>query len=351
VRARLPRALRVAEVVEESADTRSFAFDVPPSDADLLRYEPGQFLTLRIPSERTGSVARCYSLSSAPLIDDRLVVTVKRTPGGYGSNWLCDNVRPGDEVEILPPGGTFVHKNLASDILLVAAGSGVTPIFSILKSVLAHGHGRAFLIYANRDRESIIFAGAIAEFARTHKDRFEVFHWLESERGLPSAGALSEIAAPYAGRDAFICGPAPFMDAATEALLAVGSPSAQIKREIYHSLSGDPFVAEAADPAEDPAARTVPVEVRLDGETYRFAWPENQSLVTALLARDVEAPYSCREGECGACQCLLVSGHVTMANNDVLSPSEVGEGAILGCQAYPDLDGAEPVAVEIDFDA
>ncbi len=122
--------LQVAEVVEETADARSLVFTIPDGSdipADRLRYSPGQFLTLRVPSEQTGSVARCYSLSSAPTIDKHLTVTVKRTADGYASNWLCDNAHAGMRMHVLAPSGTFVPKNLDADLLLLAAGSAHHP--------------------------------------------------------------------------------------------------------------------------------------------------------------------------------------------------------------------------------
>ena len=124
--------LTVSAVVEETADTRSIVFAVPDDLRDKFAYRPGQFLTLRIPSERTGSVARCYSLASSPFSDDAPKVTVKRTSDGYGSNWLCDNVAAGQTIEVLPPAGVFTPKSLDHDFLLFGGGSGITPVISIL---------------------------------------------------------------------------------------------------------------------------------------------------------------------------------------------------------------------------
>ena len=125
--------------------------------ADRLRYSPGQFLTLRVPSDRTGSVARCYSLCSSPFTGDPMTVTVKRTVDGYASNWLCDNAHAGMKIHVLAPSGTFVPKTLDTDFLLLAAGSGITPMMAICKSALAEGSGKVVLIYANRDENSVIF--------------------------------------------------------------------------------------------------------------------------------------------------------------------------------------------------
>src|SRR5439155_10086266 len=133
--------------------------------------------TLRVPSDKTGSVARCYSLASSPHIDDAPKVTVKRTVGGYASNWLCDNVSAGDRIDVLPPAGTFTPADLDTDFLLWAGGSGITPVMSILKSALCAGTGRVVLVYANRDERSVIFADELRSLTARHGGRLTVVHW------------------------------------------------------------------------------------------------------------------------------------------------------------------------------
>jgi 3-ketosteroid 9alpha-monooxygenase subunit B len=189
--------LRVAQVIAETTDASSLVFEVPEQAREKFAYRPGQFLTLRIPSDRTGSVARCYSLASSPFTDDRPKVTVKRTSDGYGSNWLCDNIKPGDQLEVLPPSGVFTPKDLDEDLLLCAAGSGITPVMSILKSALARGSGKIVLCYANRDADSVIFASELRELAEKNPQRLVVVHWLEALQGLPTVTALSELLRPY----------------------------------------------------------------------------------------------------------------------------------------------------------
>jgi 3-ketosteroid 9alpha-monooxygenase subunit B len=335
--------LQLAAVVDETADARSLIFKVPDGSqipADRLRYAPGQFLTLRVPSDRTGSVARCYSLCSSPFTDDALTVTVKRTVDGYASNWLCDNAHPGMHIHVLAPSGTFVPKTLDADFLLLAAGSGITPMLAILKSALSEGAGKVALIYANRDENSVIFAGALRELAAKYPDRLTVVHWLESVQGLPSALALGGLIGPYTGRDAFICGPGPFMAAAEEALKSAGAAPEKIHIEVFKSLESDPFAAvviEEDDSDQGPATAIV----TLDGETHEIRWPRNAKLLDVLLDKGLDAPFSCREGHCGACAVLKKSGDVTMECNDVLEASDLDEGLILGCQARPKSDSVE----------
>src|SRR5438067_1118968 len=236
-----PHILTVAEVIAETADASSVVFEVAPEQAEAFQYRPGQFLTLR-----TGEVARCYSLSSAPHEGSRLKVTVKRTEGGYGSNWVCDNISTGSTIEVLPPAGVFTPKSFDEDFLLFAGGSGITPVMSILKTALCRGTGRVVLIYANRDERSVIFARELAGLALQHPDRLIVVHWLESVQGLPGVAQLKALAAPFASFEAFLCGPGPFMDAARQALKDLGHPRARIHLEKFVSLGGNPFERAAA---------------------------------------------------------------------------------------------------------
>jgi 3-ketosteroid 9alpha-monooxygenase subunit B len=341
--------LEVADVVEETSDARSLVFKVPdgPDDPDIpaerLRYAPGQFLTLRIPSDRTGSVARCYSLCSSPFTDDALTVTVKRTADGYASNWLCDNAHAGMRVHVLAPSGTFVPKTLDTDFLLLAAGSGITPMLAICKSALAEGSGQVTLVYANRDEASVIFAAALRELADKYPDRLTVVHWLESVQGLPSTAALATLFGPLRGRDAFLCGPAPFMAAAEEALRTAGTTDDKIHIEVFKSLESDPFarvVIEDDDPDDSDQGPATAV-VTLDGQTHEITWPRKAKLLDVLLDKGLDAPFSCREGHCGACAVLKKSGEVDMAINDVLEQADLDEGLILGCQALPTSDSVE----------
>ena len=253
--------LQVADVVKETDDARSLVFavpdgaDIPP---DRLQYTPGQFLTLRVPSDRTGCVARCYSLCSSPFTGDPLTVTVKRTDGGYASHWLCDNAHPGMRIHVLAPSGTFVPKTLDTDFLLLAAGSGITPMMSICKSALAEGSGRVVLIYANRDEKSVIFAAALRELAAKYPDRLTVVHWLESVQGLPSAAALARLAAPYTDRDALHLRARARSWRPPRRRWRRSSARDAVHIEVFKSLDSDPFAAvviEEDDSDEAPGHR------------------------------------------------------------------------------------------------
>ncbi|QTJ66707.1 ferredoxin--NADP reductase [Rhodococcus sp. ZPP] len=325
----------VAAVVEETSEARSLVFDVPPERRDEFAYKPGQFLTLRIPSDRSGSVARCYSLASSPFTDDLPKVTVKRTADGYGSHWLCDHVDVGDRIEVLPPAGAFTPVDLDEDVLLFAAGSGITPVMSILKSALSQGSGKVMLFYANRDERSIIFAAELRELASRHDDRLTVVHWLESVQGLPTARQLASLSDRWHDRRAYVCGPRPFMGAIHEALALVGMPRNKVHAEVFTSLSGDPFAPEVEQiPVGDEGA-TATVEVQLDGDTHNLSWPRAATLVDVMLSKGLEVPYSCREGECGSCACTVIEGEVSMDSAAILDPEDIANGYILACQARP----------------
>ncbi|MCY7395290.1 MAG: 3-ketosteroid-9-alpha-hydroxylase [Nocardioides sp.] len=233
--------LTVVDVVEQTADAHSISFVGPEAAAAELAYTPGQFLTFAVPSEQTGVAARCYSLSSSPYDGGPLTVTVKRTASGYASNWMCDHLRVGDQIRVLAPSGIFTPRSLDADLLLIAGGSGITPIMSITRAALAAGAGRVVVLYANRDEESVIFARELGDLAAAHPDRLLVVHWLESVHGLPTQDQLQAFAAQFTTYDAFVCGPAPFMKAAVAALKDLGLPRERRHQEKFVSLGGNPF--------------------------------------------------------------------------------------------------------------
>ena len=323
--------LPVAEVISETHDACSLVFAVPPELSGEFAYRPGQFLTVRIPSSREGSVARCYSLSSSPHTGDRHTITVKRVDDGYASNWLADNVTAGTMLDILPPAGTFTPRSLDTDFLMFAGGSGITPVMSIVKSALTRGRGRVTLIYTNRDERSVIFSQELRRLAAGAGNRLLVLHWLDSLQGPPTAAALAALARPFASRDVFLCGPDPYMAVVRQALAQLGVPAQRIHIERFLSLAENPFEEQQPD-ADSTAAE---LEVCLDGEKRVLAWPAGARMLDVLIDEGLDAPYSCRQGICGACACQLTAGEVKMAHNEVLEEADVADGYILACQAVP----------------
>ncbi|OBK85244.1 ferredoxin--NADP reductase [Mycolicibacter sinensis] len=330
--------LRIFEVVKETAEAVTLIFDVPDELTDRFGYAPGQFLTVRVPSGRDGSVARCYSLCSSPHCDERMAVTVKRTPDGYASNWICDNVAVDSVLTVLEPSGAFVPRSLGDDVLLCAAGSGITPIMSIAKSVLVAGAGHVTLVYANRDSDSVIFDRQLRELAEKFPARLHVAHWLVEHRGMPTAAGIAELVAPYTGREVYLCGPAAFAAATTDALRGLGVSADRIHLEEYRSLDSNPFVAPAAEPAPGGAAGGPVVHVEFDGDTYDFDWPDQTPLLDVLLAAGLDIPYVCRESACGTCVCSVKSGRTRMRQNESLIDEELERGLTLACQTLPESD-------------
>jgi 3-ketosteroid 9alpha-monooxygenase subunit B len=221
---------------------------------------------------------------------------------------------------------------------------------SIVKSALTHGTGHIVLVYANRDESSVIFAPELAELAQKYVDRFVLVHWLESLQGLPTADRLRPVAEYFTSYDAFVCGPGPFMTGVVAMLKELGFPRERRHQEKFVSLGGNPFgdalgeAFEIGDPgAEEPEtpARDTPATVSgdLDGEEFAFDdWPPDRPLLDHLLEKGVAAPYSCREGNCSACACIVTEGEVQMRRNDVLDDEDLADGVRLACQSLPVSD-------------
>ncbi|MEV0292231.1 ferredoxin--NADP reductase [Nocardia sp. NPDC050710] len=373
--------VKVREVIAETADARTLVLEIPDDLTDRFGYRPGQYLTVRVPSERTGSVARCYSLCSSPHCDARLAVTVKRVPGGFASNLLCDTVVAGDLLTVLGPAGNFGPRRFDADVLLCAGGSGITPIMSIIKSMLGIGRGNIAVLYANRDRNSVIFARQLAELTRRYPRRLRVLQWLESERGLPTARGLAKVLKPYARREWFLCGPTGFVATLESAADALRVSRFRIHREEFRSLDRNPFegagsssravttavgfggqVADAVAPvavvsaasdttddsldsADTPIGAVAVVRVEIDGATHRLDWPTHHRLLDVLLDNGIDAPYVCRESACGSCVCSVKRGRTRMVRNEALIDDELARGLTLACQTLP-----ESARVDIAFD-
>ena len=329
-------ALKVKAVNEETHDAKSVVFEVPPELAETFRYRPGQFLTLRLPVLGR-HLPRCYSMSSAPTLDAHLRVTVKRVKDGRGSNWVCDRVRPGDTLEVMAPAGVFTPGSLQGDFLLCAGGSGITPVFSILRSALAHGQGRVRLLYANRDERSVIFRDELNALAAAHPARLQVIHWLDSVQGVPSVAQLAELARPWAQAQAFICGPGLFMDAMASALDKAGMPGEHVHVERFVSLPDEEDVAaiNAAAPAPAAAVERATVEMELDGEVHVLDVAGTETLLDAALKAGINAPHSCQAGMCASCMCQVVEGEVHLRHNEVLDAKDLAKRWTLSCQALP----------------
>ena len=315
--------LRVAEVIAETPDAHSLVLTVPPALATAFTYRPGQYLTVLVP-QNDGNVARCYSLSSSPHTDSDLKITVKRVRDGQASNWICDHVRAGGTLDLLPPAGEFTPASLDDDLLLLAGGSGITPVMGIVKSVLAHGRGRLALVYANRDERSVIFRAELAALSEQYGDRLSVTHWLDSERGAPDEATLAEMIAEWTTREAYVCGPEPFVAVSRKALQQAGVPEDRVRIERFD--------------VDQVTGTDATLEVEIDGQTHRLPWPAGQRMLDVVIGAGLNPPFSCRQGHCGSCALRLLSGEVELVNNEVLEQEDFDEGYTLACQAVARSD-------------
>jgi ferredoxin-NADP reductase len=310
--------VRIHRVVDETPDARSFVLDVP----DDFAYEAGQFCTFRVPAD--GPQLRCYSMSSTPGVDGDFQVTVKRVPGGVVSNWMLDRLAEGDEVEVTYPAGVFCLPEGGSDVIAFAGGSGITPVFSLVKAAVATTGRRVRLLYANKDREHTIFRAELDALMAEHPDRLEVVHHLDVDDGFVDAGTIR----PWAGEgDFFVCGPTPFMDIVEGALLEQGVDPERIHIERFTTPPIDePVTAEVDD---------LTVTVELGGRKESASHHPGTTVLQMARQVGLSAPSSCESGSCATCMAMLVEGEVTMRVNNALTPEEVAEGWILTCQSVP----------------
>lgn len=322
-------SLRVAKIVQETFDARSFVLDIPLRIAQNYRYRAGQFLTFRIPHPG-GAINRCYSLSSAPETDQLHKVTVKRVPGGKGSNWFHDWVTEGDFIDTLPPSGRFVLSESDAPLLLFGGGSGITPIMSLIKSALkTHERRRVRLYYANRDQQSVIFDSELEALRQTYRTRFEISLHLDAAMGLTSANEILAALRGFGDADVYICGPDRFMALVSGTLLDAGIPQQRMRVEQFTMPSGEPATVESTT-----AECIVPNEllIHLEGAVHKVPYREGLTILDAARKAGIDPPSSCEEGFCGSCIAKCLAGRVVLASNAVLSADEIGRGWILTCQ-------------------
>ena len=350
--------LRVAEVVPETDEASSIRFEVPHELAQAFRFRAGQHLTLR--AEIGGEeVRRNYSLCTAPFEND-VMVTVKRIAGGVFSNWVGDNLKPGDVIDVMTPHGSFTTNfdpGAQRQYVAIAGGSGITPIMSLVRTALAEEpRSRFTLFYGNRDSSSVIFLEALAALKDRHMGRLEIFHFLDQEdgdvdlfNGMLDRARCDEaiehlVDDPRAVAAWFICGPGPMMDAAEAALVERGVDKDRIHIERF--TAGRPSAAlEAQMAALQQQAAGLTVSVTLDGRTRKVEFSEANILDSARAA-GLPAPFACKAGVCATCRAKVTSGKVEMAARFGLTDEEVAAGYVLTCQSVPAGEG-----VAVDYDA
>jgi 3-ketosteroid 9alpha-monooxygenase subunit B len=324
------RRLRVKDVVQEIEDARSFVLDVPADLREAFRYAPGQFCSFRVHMGED-ELARCYSMSSAPNVDGDLTVTVKRVPGGFVSNWLIDHVSAGDRLDVSRPSGSFCVRDGSSPIIAFCGGSGITPVMSIAKSVLAGSTRPVRLLYANRDANSIIFEGALASLQHGYPERFEVQHHLDTDGGFLDATSIRDFVGCHVDADFYICGPAAFMALVEDSLLGLGVDVNDIFIERFTPAEPERPRVDTPRGIDTPEA----IVLILRGKKNEVPYRAGDTVLETARRAGLPAPYSCEAGNCATCMAFTKEGTVTMRVNDALTPEEVEEGWVLTCQSVP----------------
>ena len=339
--------LRVKEVVPETHDASSFVLDVPAALRETFRYEPGQFCTFRVHVDGEERL-RSYSMSSAPETDGDLTVTVKRVAGGLVSNWFLDHLSEGDLVEVTKPAGVFCPQADERAMLGMCGGSGITPVMSITKHLLSTTRRPVRLLYANRDRQSVIFDDALTDLCARHPDRLEVRHHFDSNGGFLTAESIVEFVAGQLEADLYICGPGPFMDLVESVLrdLDVDQERVFIERFLVEQQEKEAVAAAAAGPSDAVAVVPNEVTVILGGKTVVVGYQPGDTLLETARRGGLRPPFSCESGNCATCMAFLKEGSAVMRVNNALTPEEVEEGWILTCQGLP-----RGQAVTVEYEA
>jgi ferredoxin-NADP reductase len=328
-------ALVCRAVTDETHDVRSFHFAT--ERPVRFRFEAGQFLTLDLPIDGR-TVYRCYTISSPPTRPETVSITTKRVPGGPGSNWLHDNMRPGRRLRATGPSGVFVLPTLPGKLLFLSGGSGVTPLMSMVRTLFDRAEDRdVVFVHSARSPADIIFRDELALMAR-RLPRLRVAHVVESTLGEPGwpglVGRLDQrmlglIAPDLREREVFCCGPAPYMASVRASLDAVG-----LDRSRYHeeSFSFDELPGPVAEEVIEAEA-AFSVTFAKSGKTV--ACPPGTTVLAAARQAGLRLPSSCTRGVCGTCKSRMLSGRVDMQHGGGIRPREIDQGMILICCSRP----------------
>jgi len=346
----------IKEVRRETEDCVSILLDIPENLKDKFTYLPGQHITLRA-KINAEDIRRSYSLCSSPLHNEWRIA-VKKVDGGIFSVFANHTLRPGDELELMPPLGHFIlpHNIDAKYYTCFAAGSGITPVLSIIKTGLIHQPKSQFtLIYGNRTKQSIIFKEELEALKNQYMNRFQLIYVLSREKtGAPLNEGRINIekceqifnrVTSLQADEFFICGPEAMIFSIKDWLMVKGIAERKIHFELFNTVTTTP-VKKQAQPvvaANDPVSH---ITINLDGSSLDFDLPFYQaSILDAALQQGIDLPYSCKSGVCTTCKAKLVAGKVDMDVNYGLEPEEVAKGFILTCQSHPRTE-----KVIVDFD-
>ncbi len=352
-------SLRIKQIRKETPDCVSVCLDVPESLQAIFQYKEGQNITLKA-NINGAEVRRSYSICQAPH-EKTLTVAIKKVPGGLFSAYANESLRAGDTIEVMPPTGRFnahLQEKGHGRYLAIAAGSGITPILSIIKHTLHQEPDSAFtLLYGNKNRGSIIFFEELEALKNQYMNRFTFINVLSQEKmdatvlyGRIDSEKLSafEKIIPYTDMNAvYLCGPESMIFAAKDFLLAKGLPATSIHFELFTTTGQIQTKKETDTHLITDQGPTSKITIQLDGRSMDFDLAYNgQSILDAALQRGADLPYACKGGVCCTCRAKLLQGTVQMEVNYALEPEEVAQGFILTCQAHPTSEN-----IIIDFDS
>lgn len=348
--------LKVRAVKPETRDAVTVVFDVPPELAERFRYVQGQYVTTRAVIDGE-EVRRSYSICSAAQ-DQTLRVAVKRAPGGVFSTWLMQHVKAGDTLEVMPPEGRFfvpLEATNTKDYVAFAAGSGITPILSIIATTLrTEPNSRFTLFYGNRASSTILFREELAALKDLYLDRFSLFHVMTREHqdiellngridGNKAEHLIKQFCRFETIDDVFLCGPQEMVDSIAARLKSMGFPPLHIKIELFTVKDNERQIRRQIAATNEVAE--CQVTLVLDGGLHHFSMRRNETVLDAALAHGIDVRHSCKSGVCATCRSKLVDGQVDMDANYALEDYEIARGFILSCQSYPVTDH-----ITVDFD-
>ncbi|WP_181306333.1 1,2-phenylacetyl-CoA epoxidase subunit PaaE [Rufibacter sp. XAAS-G3-1] len=351
--------VKIKEVQRETHDSVTVTLDVPEELKDTFRYTQGQYLTFR--RHHNGEeLRRSYSICSSPL-ENVWKVAIKKVPEGRFSSFANEALQPGEELEVMPPMGKFytpLHPDRQKSYVLVAAGSGITPILSIIKTVLlAEPKSQVLLLYGNRGRNSIMFKEEIEGLKNKFLARLSVYHILSREHGdtdllfgridkQKTELFLQKLIKADEVDECFICGPEEMIFGAKEALEEAGVPKEHIHFELFTSGEAGQKAAERQVRPVGEGDKKSQVQIRLDGNYHHLEMSYyGNTILDAAAETGADVPYSCKGGVCSTCRAKVLEGEVEMDVNYSLEPEEVAAGYILTCQARPLTE-----RVVVDFD-
>jgi ring-1,2-phenylacetyl-CoA epoxidase subunit PaaE len=345
--------LTVARVDLLTDDSAAVTFDVPFGLAERFAFAPGQSVTIR-----RGDQRRSYSICAPAGRPPR--IGVRELAGGAVSGWLVHEIRVGDVIDVQAPSGSFTPDlDSPAHHVLIAAGSGITPVLSIAGSVLAaQDQSTVTLLYGNRRNDSVMFADEIADLKDAYPERICLVHVLSREpqevelfNGRLDAGklrALVPVTVDVAGTDHWwLCGPFGMVEDAIAVLGELGVPGSRIHRELFYVEDEPPVQASHPEAAAGPGAE---VTVLLDGRSSTATVPAGTPILDGAQRVRSDLPFACKGGVCGTCRALLVKGEVTMRRNYALEQEELDAGYILTCQALP-ISGPASDTITVDYDA